>query len=53
MNEKVNFGDFVDSTSPQSNRIYKQLPPYRQLATILEQFYMKLRFQTGVQTTDR
>ena len=38
------FGDFTDLNAPSSTRIYRQLPSYGMLSTMLEEYYMRTRY---------
>jgi len=38
------FGDFLDMNAPAATRVYRSLPGHNVLATLLEEYYMRIRY---------
>ena len=42
LSKPVMFGDFLDMNQPASSRLYRNLPSYQLLASLLEEYYMRI-----------
>uniref|UniRef100_H2YVP8 AAA+ ATPase domain-containing protein n=1 Tax=Ciona savignyi TaxID=51511 RepID=H2YVP8_CIOSA len=43
-NAPIIFGDFLDMNAPSASRMYRQLPSHNMLSTLLEEYYMRIRY---------